>query len=196
MLRLKLLYSKPFFKRKCGDTVVDLTRRSVSFVDVRSNVGQPYLVKEDFIMRPDLIANQFYGSSDKVDLLLKYNGYSNPFSVGLDSFFSVPDAETLSKFSSIPPDLKLDQPRKKKANIKFEPKTKKDQRRLEFLTKKGGATAPPVAPNVALDKGVKVQNGQIVFGSDVTSVKKEDCPEPISRTKLIQSLIQNKIGGG
>ena len=184
MLRLKLLYSKPFFKRKCGDTVVDLTRRSVSFVDVRSNAGQPYLVKEDFIMRPDLIANQFYGSSDKVDLLLKYNGYSNPFSVGLDAFFS------------IPPDLKLDQPRKKKANVKFEPKTKKDKRRLDFLTRKGGATAPPVAPNVALDKGVKVQNGQIVFGSDVTSVKKEDCPEPISRTKLIQSLIQNKIGGG
>ena len=195
MLRLKILYSKPFVKRKCGDTVVDLTRRSVSFVDVRTNTGQPFLVPDDFIMRPDLIANQFYGSSDKVDLLLKYNGYSNPFAIGPDAVFSVPDAETLSKFSATPPDLKLDQPRKKKANVKFAPASKKDKRRLDFLTKKGGATAPPVPPNVALDKGVKIQNGQIVFGSDVTSVKKDDCPEPISRTKLIQSLIQNKIGG-
>jgi hypothetical protein len=195
MLRLKLLYSKPFFKRNCGDTVVDLTRRSVSFLDVRSNSGQPFLVSDDYIMRPDLIANQFYGSSDKVDLLLKYNGYSNPFSVGPEAVLLVPDAETLSKFSATPPDLKLDQPRKKKANVKFTPTAKKDKRRLDFLTKKGGATAPPVAPNVALDKGVKIQNGQIVFGSDVTSVKKDDCPEPISRTKLIQSLIQNKIGG-
>jgi hypothetical protein len=195
MLRLNILAKKQFFKKKCGDTVLDLTKRSVSFVDVRTNAGQPYLVKEDLEMRPDLIANQFYGSSEKVDLLLKYNGYSNPFSVGAEAFFSVPDAELLNKFSNGSPGPDFEKPRKKQANVKFEPKSKKDKKRAEFLLKKTGATAPPVAPNIALDKGVKVQNGQIIFGADVTSVKKEDCPEPISRTKLIQSLIQNKIGG-
>jgi hypothetical protein len=40
-----------------------------------------------------------------------------------------------------------------------------------------------------------VVNGKIVFGTDVTSIKKEDCPDPISRTKLQATLLKNKISG-
>jgi hypothetical protein len=194
MLRLTILYNKRSFTKACGDTVVDLLERSVSFLGLRSGMGQPYLIDQDLVMRPDLIANRFYGDSGKVDLLLKYNGYSNPFSIGQDSVVIVPDTSILNKFGTKPPRPNFDEPRQKKANIKFEPKTSKDKKRLEFLAKRDGATAPPVAPNVALDKGVKVEGGQIRFGGDVTSVTKEDCPIPLSRAKLIQALIETKLG--
>lgn len=195
MLRLPMLLNKRSFTNPCGKTLVDLTERAVSFIGLRSNTGQPVLVDSDTAMRPDLIAHKFYGDPGKVDLLLKYNGYSNPFAIGENTVVVVPDSNILTKFSSKPPRPNFNEPRKKAANVKFEPKTQKDKKRLEFLQNREGVSAPPVAPNVALDKGVKVKNGQIVFGSDVTSVKKEDCPVPISRTKLIQTLIQNKIGG-
>jgi hypothetical protein len=194
MLRLSILYNKRSFTKACGDTVIDLMERAVSFIGIKSNSGQPYIVSEDTAMRPDLIAHKFYNDSSKVDLLLKYNGYSNPFAIGENTVIIVPDSGALNKFSLKPPRPSFNEPRKKKANVKFEPKTQKDKKRLEFLANRGGVSAPPVAPNVALDKGVKVQNGQIVFGSDVTSVKKDDCPVPISRTKLIQALVQNKLG--
>jgi hypothetical protein len=65
--------------------------------------------------------------------------------------------------------------------------------RLDYLQKNSNATVAP--PNIAKDTSVKVVNGKIVFGADVTSVKKEDCPDPISRTKLQAALVKNKIFG-
>jgi hypothetical protein len=193
MLLFKIFSNKSTFKKPNGDEVIDLIRRAVSFIGVKSNVGQGYLVNEDTVMRPDLIAQQFYGDSSSTDLLLKYNGYSNPFAIDINDFFRIPDSENLSKFGGTPSLANLG-PRKKKANVVLAPKTKKDKRRIEYQLNRLDTSAPPVAPNVALDSGVKVLNGQIVFGSDVTSIKKENCPDPVSRSKLIESLIQNKIG--
>ena len=50
-----------------------------------------------------------------------------------------------------------------------------------------------LSPNIAITNGVTISNGKIIFGADVTNIKKEDCPEPISRTKLKESLLKNKI---
>jgi hypothetical protein len=193
MLELKTLLNKDEFTKPNGDTVVDLIRRAVSFLNVRSNVGTPYLVTEDYVMRPDLIAYHFYGEAGAVDLLLKYNGYSNPFAIDVDDFFKIPESGTLSKFGSKPKLSDLNSSRKKKSNVVFAPKSKKDKARIEYLLSKQNA-APPVPPNVAIQDGVKVLNSKIVYGADVTNLKKEDCPEPISRAKLKETLIKNKIG--
>lgn len=192
MLQFKIFNNKSSFTKPNGDTVVDLIRRAVSFIGVRTNVGQSYVVTDETVMRPDLVAKQFYGDSSATDLLLKYNGYSNPFAIDLNDFFRIPDAENLSKFGAKPSITNFGA-RKKKANVVITPKTKKDQRRVEYQLSKLDVSAPPVPPNVALDSGVKVLNGQIIFGSDVTSIKKENCPDPVSRSKLIESLIKNKI---
>jgi hypothetical protein len=81
--------------------------------------------------------------------------------------------------------------RKKKKTAFISPKTKQDKNRLDYLQANSAATVAP--PNIAKDNSVKVVNGKIVFGTDVTSVKKEDCPDPISRTKLQAALVKNKI---
>ena len=210
MIQLRTLANKLAFTKPNGDVVLDLVRRAVSFLNIQSAVGQYYRVDEETVMRPDLISNYFYGSSNYLDLLLKYNGYSNPFAVDINDIFRIPDSDILNKFGAQPNLSELGASRKKRANVVFAPKSKKDQKRVEYLLKRanagagglgagglgaGGLGAPPVPPNVALDNGVKITNGQIVFGSDVTNVKKEDCPDPISRTKLKETLLKNRIGG-
>jgi hypothetical protein len=72
------------------------------------------------------------------------------------------------------------------------PKSKQDKNRLDYLKAKGALAVPT---SVALDDAVKVVNGRIIFGADVTAVKKEDCPDPISRAKLKETLLKNKIFG-
>ena len=215
MIQLRTLANKLTFTKPNGDVVLDLIRRAVSFLNIKAAVGQYYRVNEETVMRPDLISNYFYGSSNYLDLLLKYNGYSNPFAIDINDIFRIPDSDILNKFGAQPNLAELGASRKKRANVVFAPKSKKDQRRIDYLLKKanagggglgaggigggglggGGLGAPPVPPNVALDNGVKIANGQIIFGSDVTNVKKEDCPDPISRTKLKETLLKNRIGG-
>lgn len=241
MIQLKTLTNKKTFIKDNGETVVDLIRRAVSFLGIRINTGKAYIVSEETAMRPDLISNYFYQNSEYADLLLKYNGYSNPFALNIGDIIRIPSAESLSKFGN--PKLEnIIRPRKKATSIVLSPKSKKDQARVNYLLQRGNAidsnlaklnallesgtdlsvaslknkiatilqggnfsgTGPltsayqagnsaPVPPNFALDNGVKLQNGKIIFGSDVTNVKKSDCTEPISRTKLKETLIKNKL---
>lgn len=250
MLNLKTLANKKTFTKPDGTVVVDLIRRAVSFFGVRVNAGKAYIVTEETAMRADLIANYFYNDSGYMDLLLKYNGYSNPFSLNVGDVLRIPPTEVLSKFkSSVGEDVLIGAngndgsrtSRKKSTNIVLAPKTKKDKARLKYLLQRANAadanlaklnvlissgvikaedvpasvltalqggnfsgtkpsisafqkgTSVPVPPNVALDNGVKIEGGKIIFGSDVTTVSKEDCTEPISRTKLKETLLKNKI---
>jgi len=192
MLNFRILLNKESITKLNGEVVVDLIRRSVSFLGIKLDSGMKYLVTEDTAMRSDLIANAYYQDSSICDLLLKYNGYSNPFSIDVNDIITIPDVQDLSNFVKPGTLLEIGKPRKKKATNVFQPTTKKDKRRLNFLIKKAGAAAP-IPPNIAINNGVTISNGKIIFGTDVTNIKKEDCPEPISRTKLKESLLKNKI---
>jgi hypothetical protein len=193
MLNLKTLLNKSEFTKLNGEIVVDLIRRAVSFLGIKSNSGINYQVTEETAMRSDLISNYYYQDSSFCDILLKYNGYSNPFAIDVNDIIKIPETSTLSNFGKGGTALEIGKPRKKKATSVFQPTTKKDKSRINFLIKKAGVGAAPIPPNIAITNGVTISNGKIIFGADVTNIKKEDCPEPISRTKLKESLLKNKI---
>jgi len=187
MLSLSIINAKKFFE-KASATVVDLTRRSVSFLGVDKIAGEFYVVEKDIEMRPDLIANSFLGSISYTCLMLKYNGISNPFSIAEGQILRIPTGEGLDKMLVEPTDITANRVKNTPDIVK--PKTVQDAKRLDYLKNKGALAIPP---NVALDDSVKVVNGRIIFGADVTSIKKEDCPDPISRAKLKETLLKNKI---
>jgi hypothetical protein len=161
------------------------------------NQGQYYQVEEGLQMRGDLISKAFYQSNSLMCLLLKFNSISNPFSLDLNDLIVVPDAKNLNLILVEPDKINgtddnwQNSTRKKKRASVIQPKTKQDQNRLNFLQSTANSQVAPT--NIAKDTSVKVVNGKIVFGADVTSVKKEDCPDPISRTKLLATLLKNKI---
>ena len=193
MLNLRILLNKESITKLNGEVVVDLIRRSVSFLGIKLNSGMKYLVTEDTAMRSDLIARAYYQDSSIFDLLLKYNGYSNPFAIDVNDVIRIPEVLQLSNFGKPGKLLEIGKPRKKKSTKVFQPTTKKDKARLDFLIKKAGVGAAPIPPNIAINNGVTISNGKLIFGTDVTNIKKEDCPDPISRTKLKESLLKNKI---
>jgi hypothetical protein len=189
MLSLKTLLSKKFFTKN-GSQVVDLIRRSISFLGIQKSTGEFYIVERDLEMRPDLIANAFLQDVGMSCLMMKYNGISNPFSIHEGMILRIPDSEILSSMLVEPE--KISDNRVREAIEIVKPKTRQDKNRLDYLKAKGAIAVPT---SFALDESVKVVNGRIIFGSDVTSVKKEDCPEPISRAKLKETLLKNKIFG-
>jgi len=196
MIDLSIFTKKREFTKTNGDKVVDLTRRSVSFFGVKVNQGKRYVVEEGIQMRGDLISKFFYQASNFMCVLLKYNGISNPFSINVNDIIVVPDGAVLSSMLTDPTQINgsdnnwKTSTRKKKKTAAIQPSTAQDKKRLDYLTSKYGQVVAPTT--VAKDESVKVVNGKIVFGNDVTSIKKEDCPDPISRTKLIASLVKNK----
>jgi len=193
MLNFRTILNKKTFTKLNGDVVVDLIRRSVSFLGIKTNSGVNYRVTNETAMRSDLISKYYYQDSSACDLLLKYNGYSNPFAIDVNDIIRIPETSALSNFGKDGAALEIGKPRKKKLTSLFQPTTKKDKARINFLIKKAGVGTAPIPPNIAITNGVTISNGKIIFGTDVTNIKKEDCPEPISRTKLKESLLKNKI---
>lgn len=198
MLELQLFGQKNSFIKTNGDTVIDLTRRGISFKGVTVNQGRTYIVENGIEMRPDLISKVCYQTNSLLCMLMKYNGISNPFSINEGDILKIPNGEVLSSLKSEPAlingsnDNWITSTRKKNKKATSKIKTLQDSNRVEYLQQLN--EKPRLTPpNIAKDTSVKVVNGKIIFGTDVTSVRKQDCPDPISRTKLQAQLIKNKI---
>lgn len=194
MLRLKLFTFKRFFEKDGGDVVLDITRRSISF-DRNPRPRSSVIVSAETEMRMDLIAYSAYKEQGNMDFLLKYNNISNPFSLEKGRVILLPTRQDLRDAYYTPDEIvdrSLEKPNNQSQFVV--PKTEKDKKRLEQLKKKA-KTREILPPNINKtgDKNIKVKDGKIIFGDDVTTVNKEDCPEPISRARLKERLTLNKI---
>jgi hypothetical protein len=187
MLSFKTLTDKPFFAGS-------FTRKLLSKATVRFS-GNPekseynwHLVDETEEMRPDLISNLYYGTENYTDIICKYNSISNPFSLERNQLIKIP-IKPDSYF--VKTDDIID-----KGSIKASPNlivaNQKDSTRLNYLRGLGTSLTQPNL-NLPNDRNIRVQNGRVIFGADVTKVNKEDCPTPISRSNVIKNLIESKI---
>ena len=93
-----------------------------------------YEVKAEDMGRLDLIAEEYYGDSNKVEYILKFNGISDPFSIKEGDILKMPnDNEAI---------IKLKRPKAAVENIVRQTfvdgkrLSKKDKRRVDFLKKK------------------------------------------------------------
>lgn len=187
MIFLKSLATKPGVQGSFTQKV--LSKATIRFPKIRETKDYVWHEVDDIEeMRMDLISVSYYGNPNYVDILCKYNGISNPFSLERGQFIRIPNSP--DDFFVNKDDI-ID-----KGTIKaapnLVPKNKKDQSRLDYLRKLGTSL---IQPNLNLpgDKNVKVENGKIIFGADVTKVNKQDCPTPISRSNVLKNLIESKI---
>ena len=97
-----------------------------------------HVVNADQAARPDLIALKYYGNQSKLDMILKWNSISDPFSINEGDVLEIPHANA--------PFYKLERPKEFDATnnpvklqfISGKRLSKKDQRRLDALKKKYG----------------------------------------------------------
>lgn len=73
----------------------DLTKSSLSYLNVNVQINTIYMLSEDDTMRPDLIASAKYGDQALMGSVCKFNNISNPFAIGSGQFLYLPKVTTL-----------------------------------------------------------------------------------------------------
>jgi hypothetical protein len=188
MLTSRILSNKKVLSDKGGLT--DLIYTTFRFPGATMGQGMVVVQKEEQ-MRPDLIAERTLGDQTKWDALLKFNGISNPFSVQKDRLlYMIPFGE-LDKLYKKPRDIPArGEKSESDASPILDPKTNKDKQRLNNLKDK--KVLPPNV-NSEGDTNVKIKDGKLIFGEDVTTANKDNCPVPISRSRLQAALLKDKL---
>lgn len=98
------------------------------------NIIAYHIVKEDEVGRPDLISLEYYNTDTKTDIILKWNGISDPFALNPGEELEIPNDEV--------PFYKLDRPRQFEDNkiknefVQGKKLNQKDKNRLDALKKK------------------------------------------------------------
>jgi hypothetical protein len=189
-----------------NEQIVDLT-----YPSVRYNYD-PFVVgiipmNSQLEMRPDLLSRVGYGNEQFWDLVLKFNGVSNPFSIAADDVFLMPSLEDMREQLS-PPGVQnviadsvrkqyIDTSKKSKQDPKLEQIEKK---RREAQRKKaegvGVQSVSNLPPNIAEqgDREIVVKGGKVFFGPDI-SKNKQECEVPLSKSEFLTKLIKNRLNG-
>jgi hypothetical protein len=194
MLITRLLKVKNFFTKPNGDVIVDLASATFDFEKTGGASAGFIRVQEEEAMRPDTISVRVYGDQQYYETLLKYNGISNPFSIAPGEILLSPSFKNLEQ-AIVAPKRIVEKGQEKLSNNEeklISPKTVKDKKRLEALKDKVKELVPPNV-NTEGNKNVKVRDGKVIFGEDVTSINKDNCPVPISRARLIQQLTKSNL---
>lgn len=93
-----------------------------------------HTVKDDDIVRPDRIAVEHYGSTEGLDIILKFNGVQDPFSINIGDTLWIP-IDSIPYFRLDSPQMYEENPIKNQF-IQTKRLSKTDQRRLAALKKK------------------------------------------------------------
>jgi hypothetical protein len=193
MLRGFITRAKTFFTKPNGDRVVDLVSSTYDFQKLDDFSQGVILVNSEEAMRPDLVSDRIYGDHNYYDLILKYNGISNPFSLDFGEVLLAPPFKSMEK-AVVPPKVFLDrgEERARTEDKLLEPKNKKDEKRLTALRKKVKEVVPPNV-NITGNQNVKVREGRVIFGEDVTQAGTNDPNLAIARERTIQQLRNNPL---
>jgi len=118
--------------------------------------------------RPDLIAAKYYGDASLLDIILKFNNISNPFSIVEGQYLKIPVAEVgTKKFNRAP---QVEENIVKQQFVDTKRLSEKDAKRVEALKKKYDKENL-LPPNVIAvgKKNFKFERGKIVFGKQAYS---------------------------
>jgi hypothetical protein len=135
--------------KRIVDGKVVITEPYIIFKE-NQDVILEHIVDYDELGRPDLISLKYYNTHEFTDLILKFNGISNPFAIEVGKILEIPlVSENYVKF--IKPSRNSEQTKKDKF-VKERRMTNKDVKRLEFLQSISERGALP--PNRLKDKEV------------------------------------------
>ena len=151
-----------------------------------------HIVKEDEVGRPDLISLEYYNTDSKTDIILKWNGISDPFSLSPGEVLEIPTDEV--------PFYKLDRPSKFEDNkiknefVQGKKLSKKDLARLEALKKKYNKEVllPPNVIAVGKKNFKFTADGNVILGAQAQN---DEVTQSIVADLAAQSdqLLQDRI---
>lgn len=189
---------------KDGESLRDLTYPSIRY-NYSPSIVNAIAMNNQMAMRPDLLSRAAYGTTDFWDMILKYNGYSNPFAIDEDDVFLIPSIDDMRE--QIAPsgaqDVIADTVRKQYIDVskkaKLDPKLAESEKRRKEAQRKlsagiGVQSTSNLPPNIAEegDREIVIKGGRVFFGPDI-SKGKQACEVPLSKSEFIAKLIKNRL---
>ena len=196
---------KPIFTKSDGTNIRDLTYPSIRFTYDCSLSGV-VPISDYMQMRPDLLSRSAYGSNDQWDLVLKYNGYSNPFSICNTDTFLIPDLTDMSDQLAPDgsPDTMTDSIRQQYIDASKKAQTdpklaaaeqlRKNAQKQQAANSGGIPSISNLPPNIAEngDQEIVIQGGKVYFGPNI-SKGKQQCEQPLTKSEFVANLIKNRL---
>jgi|SRR5574343_167170 len=202
------IFSKKKIQDNNNNTIVDLTRRSIN-LDSASNVNfiTYVIVNDRYEARPHLISYDYYNTTEYYDIILKFNGISNPYSIQEGDIIFIPDLNTalnsvkddldiydyLNSDNVFTSDNNIRNVFKKIDNKNYDPISDFNNVFDKMITDKkiqeDGTRLPPNISDFG-DKQFIVKGGSVHFAPDVTK-----CNVPPTKGEFVSRLIKNKIIG-
>ena len=180
-MQSKILLNKKIVENSSGEKFADLSTRSMNYT-TQGGVIDAFYVGDDMTMRVDLISFAAYGNVDNFDMICKYNGISNPYSLDAHDLILVPDLSFM--YSSMDnPALNNDSEDVRNQYIDDTKTSKLDPKKIEYdeemknlrkQTVGGNFSKFNLPPNFAYpgDKeGTVNKDGSVSLGANVTKSK-------------------------
>ena len=120
-----------------GEYIIDLIDNNfeVNYYDPNLVVQKLAIIREEHLCNPFLFCKDMYGDANYVDVIIKFNQITNPFSMNLNDILVIPDLDSVARFyrqSSKSPSVALDT---KSLYLNPDRASKRDTARLEQLKK-------------------------------------------------------------
>lgn len=90
-----------------GNRIVDICAPTVDYRDLVNLSDKFHMVSDEEAMRPDLIADGYYGDVEKIDAILWRNGIFNPFSIDARDIINIPYARDTEVFYKTQPKTEM-----------------------------------------------------------------------------------------
>lgn len=189
-----------------GNRLIDLFPSVFDFKSNQIENYNVYKVTENFVCRPDLVSLRYYGTTEKTEYILLYNGISNPFSLDKDDILMVPnpaqaDAQ-MKNFDSESTSMNqfgLNRTLAIKNAYKYisEKKFPKANANLAFdYSNIGDTSTKRGLPTYEVDTdaaAVVVRNGRVYFGQNSGLLSASDIPTANIDAK-IEQLVNSALG--
>jgi len=147
-MKFKLLDLKTEMTLK-GVMMIDFLQcnLNINLLDTDIVIQDAYIIDDALICRPDIISSRSYGSSDYVDVILKFNQITNPFSMDIGDIIITPTLDSIKKYYKEDVlDYRETSNKVKWLFIDESKATKDDVNRLKHLEKIAKRTSSPDIP--------------------------------------------------
>lgn len=188
---LNSLDKKPSFVRPDGIEIKDITSSMFNMNNgsyIKYNV---YKIPKEFEMRPDLISGAVYNNSLYAEVILKYNGISNPFSIKEGDLILIPALDSIQGIIAKPKGSEVDGAKTIRNSYKYIDPLKIPKNDTSFSNRQivGGAEEGALPPNISKEGEPQItyRNGRVYFGQGVDTCLQNGMTQSEFLTTVIKS---------
>jgi len=188
---LNSLDKKPAFTRPDGIEIIDLTYSMFDILATNYVSYSIYKVPKEFEMRPDLISGAVYNNSLYAELILKYNGISNPFTIKADDIILIPSLDSMKTIVAKSSGVDVDGGKAIRNSYKYIdpikiPKTDNAFQNRQIVNTPAGA----LPPNIARENEPQItyRSGRVYFGEGVNTCLQNG----MTQSEFLTSIIKSK----